>query len=67
MNDDPRHPANLANSHLSDRSTRQASLRDRWEDVRYGPKGRVLGYVLIFTLVFVSIFLFLLFLERGHF
>jgi len=51
----------------SDGPPPRQTLRDRWESVRYGPAGRVLGYTLAFTLIFVLIFLFLWFLERGHF
>ena len=51
----------------SDAPGRPTTLRDRWESIRYGPAGRVLGYGLTFTLIFVLIFLLLWFLERGHF
>jgi hypothetical protein len=60
--DEPDDPATYSHS-----PTRPVSLRDRWEEVRYGPMGRVLAYILVFALVFVSIFVFLFFLERGHF
>ena len=71
MNEKQRHPANFAEPHhpdpFSESPTRPVSLRERWEEVRYGPVGRVLGFILVFALVFVSIFVFLFFLERGHF
>jgi hypothetical protein len=71
MNEKQTNPANFAEQHNpathSDNPARPVSLRERWEEVRYGPKGRVLGYILVFTLIFASIFVFLLLLERGRF
>ena len=71
MNEKQRRPANFGQLHhpapYSESPTRPVSFRDRWEEVRYGPAGRVLGYILVFTLLFASIFVFLFFLERGHF
>ncbi|HMG85268.1 MAG TPA: hypothetical protein VK574_05970 [Terracidiphilus sp.] len=56
-----------ASSKNSDVPKKAVSLRDRWESVRYGPVGRVLGYSLAFTVIFVLIFLFLWALEHYHF
>lgn len=46
---------------------RPASLKDRWEAVRFGPHGPILGYTLAFTGVFLLISLFLWALESNHF
>jgi hypothetical protein len=71
MNDTRKHVPGSARQGLvntdGDTPKRPHTLRDRWESIRYGPAGRVLGYGLAFTVVFLLISLLLWLLESNHF
>jgi len=43
---------------------RQVTIRERWEEIRYGSVGRFLGYVVAFTGLFVVVTLVLWAIER---
>jgi len=66
-----RHPPGFAEPGAADKSKdapmMATRLRGRWEAVRYGRAGRVLGYIVAFTVTFFLICLFLWILERYRF
>jgi|GEM_PF-3996279 len=41
-----------------------SKIHKRYEEVRYGRVGRIIGYIAVFTVVFVFIFLVILALEN---
>ena len=48
-------------------SSPRPSLRDRWEALRYGRTGRILGFILAFAAIFLLVFLALVLLQNAHF
>jgi hypothetical protein len=48
----------------SDTRNKLTRMRDYWESVRYGPVGRVLGYLAAFMVIFLVITVLLWLLER---
>jgi|GEM_PF-3340074 len=47
-------------------NAKQLTMRDRWETVRYGRVGRILGYIGAFAAIFVVITLLLWLLESHR-
>ena len=45
-------------------SIRKVTIRERWEEIRYGRVGRFLGYVIAFTSVLIVVTMVLWAIER---
>jgi hypothetical protein len=71
MNDIYNYPPSLAEAGAAEKNNdapeKATRLRDRWEALRYGRAGRVLGYIAAFSVTFFVIFLFLRALEQYRF
>jgi len=66
--EDPHHLAGRNEDGENDSDSRKAvSLRERWESVRYGRAGRILGLIFAFAVTFLLILLLLKFLEGYNF